>query len=33
MFHNLRLTFPPEHGGSAGFDACSRQAGEYFNRG
>jgi hypothetical protein len=33
MFHNLRLTFPPEHGGSVGFDACSRQAGEYFNRG
>jgi hypothetical protein len=33
MFHNLRLTFPPEDGGEDGFDLYGRQAGEYFDRG
>jgi len=31
-FHNLRLGFPPEAGGTAVFDARAHQAGEYYDR-
>lgn len=31
-FHNLRLTFPMEGGGTAAFDELARRAGDYFDR-
>ena len=29
-FHNLRLTYPKEHGGTAAFDTYARRAGTYY---